>query len=284
MAGSYRDLVRQAVRELCRRASFELPQDVLQALRRAREREQSDTARWVLDQLVQNAQVASEAGLPICQDTGVAIVFLQVGPDAGPWSELEAAAHAGVAECWQSNPLRPSILADPLDRASNTGDNTPAVVHLEASGEPGVRISVLLKGGGSENASALFMLSPGQGAEGIIERVAEHVREQGGKPCPPVILGIGIGGTAEQAMLAAKKALLRPVGSCHDDPTYADLERRIMQACNKTGIGPMGLGGSTTCLAVHIEALPCHIATLPVAVSVLCHAARRASARVLAER
>ncbi len=265
------------VAALCRRLNLLLPPDVQEALSRARDRESSPRAREVLDLLLENTQVAATEGLPLCQDTGMVVVFAEVGEDVCLRGSLQAAVDAGVAEAYRQSFLRPSVLADPLRRDSNTGDNTPAILHWEQV--PGNRLTlhVAAKGGGSENQSALWLLSPSQGREGIVAGIVERIREAGGRPCPPLVLGVGLGGNFETAPLLAKKALFRPLGQPSPDPELADLEAEILQRVNETGVGPLGLGGDTTALAVHVLSAPCHLATLPVALNVQCHAARHAT-------
>jgi fumarate hydratase subunit alpha len=268
--------ITELVADLCIEASFKLPTDVTEALERAAAAETSPRARWILGQILENAQVAESSHLPICQDTGMVACFVRLGRAVRLTGDLCAAVDAGVRRAYTSQPLRRSILADPLKRDANTGDNTPAVVHLELVDGDGVEIAVIPKGGGSENAGAVWMLSPAEGEDGVVARVVGRVLEQGGKWCPPGILGVGVGGTMEHAVLLAKSALLRPTGRPHPEQQWADLERRLVREINATGIGPMGLGGDTTVLAVHVEYYPCHLASLPVAACFQCHAARRA--------
>lgn len=269
------DQITDAVAEMCQRSNIELPADVVAALQAAREAETSDTAREILDQLLRNAQVACETEVPLCQDTGIAVVFADLGQQVAlVGGELQAAVDAGVRRGYQEGYLRKSVVRDPLDRSTNTGDNTPAVVHMRLV--PGDRLTLHIapKGGGSENMSALWMLTPSQGRTGVIEAVAAQVHAAGGMPCPPLVLGVGLGGTFELSALLAKRALLRPLGQPSPEPDVADLEAEMLEAVNATGVGPMGLGGRTTALAVHIERHPCHIASLPLALNVQCHAAR----------
>ncbi len=270
--------ITEAVAEMARRANTELPADVVAALRSARERESSSIAREVLDQLLLNAERAVETGLPLCQDTGVAVVFVDLGQEVHlVGGGLQEAIDAGVRRGYEEGYLRKSIVHDPLDRTSNTGDNTPAVVHVRLV--PGDRVTLHFapKGGGSENMSALWMLTPVQGRDGVIEAIAAQIRAAGGMPCPPLVLGVGLGGTFELSALLAKRALLRPLGQPSPIAEVAELERDILSTVNATGVGPMGLGGVTTALAVHVERHPCHIASLPLALNVQCHAARHAS-------
>lgn len=274
------DEISQLVADLCRRANFHLPEDVVGALERAREVERSQRARWVLDSLLENAAEASRESLPLCQDTGLVVCFVRLGSDARIEGDLAQAVDAGVRRAYTTWPLRKSLLADPLDRASNTGDNTPAVLSLELVEGDGLEIQVVPKGGGSENAGAAWMLSPGEGEEGLVARIERQVREQGGKWCPPGIVGVGVGGTLERAAELAKRAVTRPIGSAHAEAKWAALEARLLRTINATGLGPMGLGGDTTALAAHVEYYPCHLASLPVAVNFQCHAARRAAGRL----
>ncbi len=267
--------ISEAVAELARRSNVELPGDVVVALRAARDREESGIAREVLDQLLLNAERADETGLPLCQDTGVAVVFVDLGQDAHlVGGELQAAVDEGVRRGYEEGYLRKSVVRNPLDRSTNTGDNTPAVVHVRVVPGDGVTLHFAPKGGGSENMSALWMLTPAQGRDGVIEAIAAQVGAAAGMPCPPLVLGVGLGGTFELSALLAKRALLRPLGEPSPEPDVAALERDVLAAVNETGVGPMGLGGLTTALAVHVERHPCHIASLPLALNVQCHAAR----------
>ena len=264
-----------AVSEMAQRANVELPADVVDALRSAREREDSEIAREVLDQLILNAERAEATGLPLCQDTGVAIVFVDLGQDVHlVGGTLQEAVDEGVRQGYEAGYLRKSMVRDPLDRSTNTGDNTPAVVHLRLV--PGDRVTVHFapKGGGSENMSGLWMLTPAQGRQGVTDAIAAQIAAAGGMPCPPLVLGIGLGGTFELSALLSKRALLRPLGEPSPEEDVAQLEREILAAVNETGVGPMGLGGMTTALAVHIERHPRHIASLPLALNVQCHSAR----------
>ncbi len=267
--------IAEAVRRLCQEAACILPQDVMAALRRAREREASPLGRRVLDQIVRNAELAQEEMIPICQDTGVAVVFLEVGQDVHlVGGALMEAVRLGVGEGYRQGYLRASMVDRPFSARINTGDNTPPVVHMEIVPGDRVRVRVMPKGAGCENVSRFTMLLPGAGREGVLRFVVETVEEAEAKPCPPVVVGVGIGGTAEYAMLLAKKALLRPVGQPHPDPEVAALEEEMLSRINALGIGPQGVGGKVTALAVHVETFPCHIASLPVAVNIQCHAAR----------
>ena len=267
-----REITREVSR-LCREANEKLGEDVLQCFRQAREAETSPVGKEILDQLLENARIAREEQVPICQDTGLAVIFLEVGQEVHlVGGDLKESVHQGVREGYGEGYLRKSS-CHPFTRA-NTGDNTPAVIYIDIV--PGDRVKVLVvpKGGGSENMSRLFMLPPSAGLAGVKERVLETVKEAGPNPCPPTIIGVGIGGTFEQAALQAKKSLLRPLGTPNPDPELDGLEKELLASINKLGIGPQGLGGRTTSLAVHVRLLPCHIASLPVAVNVQCHASR----------
>ena len=252
-------------------ASRILPQEVLQSLEKAHRQEPSSLAREALGILLENARIAEEEGLPICQDTGIAVVVAEVGEDVHVRG-LEEAINAGVAKGYEEGFLRKSV-ADPLTRR-NTGTNTPAVIHLERVPGERLRLAILPKGCGSENMSRLAMLPPSAGLEGVKKFVLETVAEAGPNPCPPVTVGVGIGGTFEKAALLAKKALLRSPGERALRADVAKLEEELLQEINLLGIGPLGFGGATTALAVNIEIFPTHIASLPVAVNIQCHAAR----------
>lgn len=268
-----------AVAGLCRQACYELGEDVLTALGGARRMEESPLGREVLDQIMENAAIARRGVTPLCQDCGAAIVFLEVGQEAHiAGGDLNAAVAAGVRRGYRENYLRPSMVARPLSERRNTGDNTPPVIHTEIVPGDRLKISLMAKGGGAENMSRLAMLPPAAGRQGIIDLVAETVAAAGGKSCPPLIIGLGIGATAEKAMLEAKKALLRPVGQPSDDPAVAALEKDVLAAVNSLGIGPMGYGGSVTALAVHAQVMPSHMASLPVVVNLQCHSARHREA------
>lgn len=269
--------ITNAVKRLCVEANEQLGADVLQCFQEALHKETSPVGKEILDQLLENARIAREEQVPICQDTGLAVIFLEVGQEVHlVGGDLKDSVNQGVREGYGEGYLRKSS-CHPFTRA-NTGDNTPAVIYIDIV--PGDRVKVLVvpKGGGSENMSRLFMLPPSAGLAGIKERVLETVKEAGPNPCPPTIIGVGIGGTFEQAALQAKKSLLRPLGTPNPDPELDGLEQELLASINKLGIGPQGLGGRTTSLAVHVRLLPCHIASLPVAVNVQCHASRHKEA------
>ena len=270
--------VTEAVAALCSAVNCELPDDVRAALRAAREAEVSDIGRGILDQLLENAAIAAERRVPICQDTGFAVIFADVGQDvhlAG--GDFVAAVNEGVRRGYREGYLRKSIVEEPAHARRNTGDNTPAIVHTSIVPGDAVRLTLMAKGGGAENMSSLHMLKPAQGWEGAAQAVIETVSRAGSNPCPPTIIGVGIGGTIEMVALLAKKALLRELGSRHADERLAALEDELLAAVNRLGIGPQGLGGGTTSLAVFIEEMPCHIASMPVAVNMQCHAQRHRS-------
>jgi len=267
------------VARLCREANVALEEGVLRALAEAREQEESPQGRDVLDKLLANARLAREEGMPLCQDTGVAVVFLEVGQDLHIAGDLEAAVHEGIRQGYREGYLRASVVRHPLDRV-NTGDNTPAVIHCRIVPGDRLKITVAPKGAGSENMSALRMLKPADGVEGVKRFVLEVVEKAGPNACPPLVVGVGIGGTMEKAALLAKEALLRSLGSRAADPLAAALEEELLAAINCLGIGPLGLGGRVTALAVHVEVYPCHIASLPVAVNLNCHVARHRSAEL----
>ena len=267
--------VTKAVAQLCQRANFELGEDVLSALKKARQNEESPLGKDILPQLIENAQIAKEERLPLCQDCGTAIVFLEIGQNAHiNGGDLYTAVAEGVRLGYTQGYLRKSIVRRPLSDRIDTGDNTPPVVHTEIVPGDKLKIMLMPKGGGAENMSILTMLKPGAGRQGIIERVVKAVDTAGGNSCPPLVIGLGIGGTAEKAMLEAKRALLRPVGSPNPDPEVARLEREVLAGVNALGIGPLGLGGTTTDLAVHAEVMPTHTASLPLAVNLQCHSVR----------
>ena len=269
--------IADAVADLCVRANTELPDDVARAMRRARETETWAPACGILDILRENAEIAYREHMPICQDTGMAVVFADVGQDAHISGDFEAAVHEGVRRGYTEGLLRKSVVGDPLRRV-NTGDNTPAILHTRLVPGDRLTLTVAPKGFGSENMSRLKMLTPAQGVRGVKGFVLETVRLAGANPCPPMVLGVGIGGDFEMVAELAKRALLLPLDGTHEDPYYAALERELLEAVNGTGIGPQGLGGRTTCVGLRILAMPTHIAGLPVAVNVSCHVTRHRTA------
>jgi len=273
------DEIARTVARLCVEANLYLGEDVLAALRRAKDEEVSPLGREILDQILRNAEIAAREKLPLCQDCGMTVVFLELGQDVHiTGGNLYEAINEGVRRGYEEGYLRKSVVERPFSARVNTKDNTPAVIHTEVVPGDRLRITVCPKGGGSENMSYLKMLSPAAGRQGVIDFVVDCVDKSGANPCPPVIVGVGIGGTIDQTTLIAKKALLRPVGQPHPDPEVAELEAEILERVNKLGIGPQGFGGRVTALAVHAETFPCHIASLPVAVNIQCHSARHKEA------
>jgi fumarate hydratase subunit alpha len=266
--------ITETVKRLCIEANTNLSEDVVEALNKALSKEESSTGRDILRQLINNAKIAWRDKLPLCQDTGMAIVFIEIGQDLRIMDgTLDEAVNEGVSRGYHDGYLRKSVVSDPLKR-KNTEDNTPAIVHTKIVPGENIRIRLLAKGGGAENCSALRMFTPNTSREGIDEFILETVEKAGPNACPPIIVGIGVGGTFDYAPELAKKALLRTVGSHHSERDTAEWEKELLEKINKTGIGPMGLGGRTTALAVNIEKYPCHISSLPVAVNIECHAHR----------
>lgn len=269
------ELISDAVAELVETAVHELGEDVLSALSAARDREPEGRGRSVLDQILDNAELAADQSIPLCQDTGSQVVFVEVGSGVHiEGGTLVEAVALGIRTGTEDGYLRRSIVSDPLFDRANTGDNTPPFLHVEQVEGESVRISVLPKGGGCENMSTQTMLKPAQGVEGVVRFVMDSVAVGAANSCPPLILGIGIGGSFDTVGWLAKKSLFRPVGQPNPDPRYSELELRLLGLVNDTGIGPMGWGGTTTALAVHVEHHPTHIASLPVAVNFQCHSAR----------
>jgi fumarate hydratase subunit alpha len=267
------DEIRDNVAQVCIDAAYDLSEDVMTAFDRAQEAETSPAAKEVIGLLKENARVAREDRIPICQDTGIAVFFIEIGQDLRIKNGfLIDAVNEGVRKGYKEGYLRRSVV-DPLTR-KNTGDNTPAIIYTELVPGDKLRISFMPKGAGSENMSAIRMLRPTEGIEGIREFVLECVKIAGANPCPPIVVGVGIGGTFEKAAVMAKKSLLRHIGSPNPKLELASLEEELLKAVNRTGIGPEGLGGKVTAMAVHVETHPCHIASLPVAVNINCHAAR----------
>ncbi len=271
--------VTETVARLFEHSCHYLPADALAALQKARREEESPVCRDVYDRLLENVEIAGREKIPLCQDTGVAVVMLELGQEvhiAG--GDLYTAVNEGVRQGYAGGYLRKSMVSRPFSARTNTKDNTPAVIYTDIVPGDKLRINVLPKGGGSENMSRLTVLSPSQGRQGIIDFVVNRVEESGSNPCPPVIVGIGIGGTTDRTMMLAKKALLRRVGELNADPEIAELEQDILKRVNGLGIGAMGYGGTITALAVHAEVFPAHIASLPVAVNMQCWCARHEEA------
>jgi len=268
------DVIIDAVRKLTMDAATDLGEDVLAAVAKAKAVEESPVGRDILEQIEENARIARDEKSPMCQDTGLAVLFIDLGQEVHiSGGDFNEAINEGVRRGYKDGYLRKSALSDPIER-KNTGDNTPAIIHVTLV--PGDKMKIIMapKGGGSENMSEIKMLKPSDGIEGVKDFVIDKVLRSGGNPCPPVIVGVGIGGTFEKCAMLAKKSLLRDVGNRHPNKFYADLELELLEKINKLGIGPQGLGGNTTALDVHVEVYPCHIASLPAAVNTQCHAAR----------
>lgn len=267
-AQSITDAVLNMAVEACRN----LPQDVVESIRKSRDREESPLGTEVLDQILDNAELARSEKMPLCQDTGLAVVIIEMGQDVHVNGDMMEAVQEGVRLGYGEGLLRKSV-ANCLSR-ENTGDNTPAVVHVEVVPGDTFHIMFAAKGGGAENMSRLTMLKPSDGIDGVKKFVREGIIESGGNPCPPLVVGIGLGGTMERCAYLAKKALFRKLGEPHPDHETAELERELLEIVNDTGVGPMGYGGRVTALAVHVLTHPCHIASLPVAVNLNCHSHR----------
>ena len=268
--------IKSAVQQLFLKANLQLPEDVAAALKKAREAEPWPPAVSELELLEKNLEAASKSCLPICQDTGAACVFAKIGTDVHICGDFSRAVNEGVKEAYAEGYFRNSIAADPL-RRGNTGDNTPAFITIELTTGDTLEITALAKGFGSENMSAVSMLNPTAGADGVISFVLDTVKKAGPNPCPPIVVGVGIGGTFDKVTVLSKKALMRPLTMSNPDPYYAQLEQVIVEKINALGIGPQGFGGKSTCIGVAVEQMPTHVAGLPVAVNISCHALRRAS-------
>ena len=276
---SYKDIASR-VEMMCQQANFDLGDDVYSAFKKALETEKSETGKEILSQLVENADIAKADRVPMCQDTGTAVFIVELGQDCRiVGGSLIGAINGGVAKGYSSGYLRNSMIYDPLNR-KNTGDNTPAVVHIELVEGSQLTLHMTAKGGGAENMSAMKMLKPSDGLQGIKDYVLNVVKEAGPNACPPLVVGVGIGGNFERCAYLAKKSLFRPIGVRHRDPEIAKLEEELIQQINRLGIGPQGMGGSTTALDVKIESESCHIAALPVAVNLNCHASRHQTAQM----
>ena len=268
--------ITEVVRKLCIEANCYLPQDIKDRIIQCRKEESWGTAQEILDRIIENYEIADTVPQPICQDTGVACVFLEIGQDVHICGDLQEAVNEGVRQGYTDGYLRKSVVGDPLNRV-NTGDNTPAMLYTELVPGDGLKITVAPKGFGSENMSQIKMLRPSDGVEGVKAFVTKVVEEAGPNPCPPIVVGVGIGGTFDKAAYLAKKALMRSTDERNADPYYADLEQELLEKINALGIGPQGFGGKTTALCVNIEKFPTHIAGLPVAVNINCHVTRHKS-------
>jgi fumarate hydratase subunit alpha len=271
--------VKDKIKGLVQQANFELQEDVLKVIKEMEQKEESPAGKEVFKQILENAQIAREEKLGLCQDTGLAVFFVEIGENVklkknGGLKSLKDAITAGTREGYGEGYLRKSVVEDPV-RRKNTGDNTPAFIHWELVPGDTFKITFIAKGGGAENMSAVRMFAPAAGLEGIEDFVVETADKGSSNPCPPIVVGVGVGGSFEFSALLAKKALLRkPLGSHNADPFYADMERRLLERINNLGIGPQGMGGRITALAVHVESFPCHIASMPAAVNIQCHSHR----------
>jgi fumarate hydratase subunit alpha len=272
-------LVSSAVAGLCVDVNYNIAPDIEEAFKRARDTEEGTLASCVMNDLLENAAIAAEGRLPLCQDTGMAVVFVEIGQDVHVSGSLRDAINEGVRRGYQDGFLRKSVVSDPIDRV-NTGDNTPAIIHFDIVPGDSLTVTVAPKGFGSENMSAMSMLKPSEGIEGVKKFVIETVRKAGPNPCPPIVAGVGVGGTADYAALSAKRALLRSVGSANPSAFWDEVERDLLERINSLGIGPAGLGGHTTALAVFIAPYATHIAGLPVVVNIGCHSTRHGSVRL----
>ncbi len=268
--------VTKAVKSLAIDACYNLNDDVLNCIKCYKDKETSELGKSVLEKIIENDELAKRDSLPMCQDTGVAVVFVEIGNQVIFNGNIEDAINQGIREAYTEGYLRKSVVSHPFNRI-NTIDNTPAIIHYKITEGESVKITVAPKGGGSENVSLVKMLIPADGIEGVKKLVLDTVFNAGGKPCPPIIIGLGIGGNLEKSALLAKEALMRDIDDENKDPILNKLEKELLSEVNKLGIGPMGFGGNTTALAVKINSYPCHIASLPVAINIQCHASRHKS-------
>ena len=273
------DIIVEEVARMCQDANFYLCDDVLEAIKKAKENEVSDAAKEVLSLIQENAKISADEDIPLCQDCGATVIFIDLGQDVHIiGGDLYDALAEGVRQGYEDGYLRKSMADKPFSARINTKDNTPPIIHTRIVPGDKLKITVAPKGGGSENMSRFIVLKPAQGRQGVIDFVVNAVNEAGSNPCPPLIIGVGIGGTAERTMELAKRSLLREVGKPNDDPEIAELEAELLKRINAAGTGPQGFGGSTTALSVHVETFPSHIASLPVAVNIQCHSARHKEA------
>ncbi len=271
-------VITDAVEKLCMDAAYYLPEDVKTALQERQAQEESEIGKYILNEVCENFKVAAEEQMPLCQDTGTALFIIEMGQElVVTGGGMVEAINEGVRRGYTNGYLRKSMVAEPIFERVNTKDNTPAVIHTEITEGDGLKITLLPKGGGAENCSAVKMLRPADGLQGVMDFVVETVDAAGGKPCPPVIVGVGVGGTADYAAYLSKKALNREIGEHNPNPNYAKMETELLERINKLGVGPQGLGGVTTALAVNVEYFPCHIASLPVFVTMNCHSQRHKS-------
>jgi fumarate hydratase subunit alpha len=273
------DKIIGTVSQLCQEANFNLCEDVLKAIQKSKENEVSEVAKEVLSLIQENAKIAADEKIPLCQDCGAAVIFIDLGQEVHiTGGDFYDALTEGVRQGYEKGYLRKSMVDKPFSARINTKDNTPPIIHTRIVPGDQLKIIVAPKGGGSENMSKFAVLKPSQGRQGVIDFVVNAVDEAGSNPCPPLIVGVGIGGTAERTMELAKRSLLREVGKANDDPEIAELEAEILKRVNAAGTGPQGFGGRTTALSVHVETFPSHIASLPVAVNIQCHSARHKEA------
>lgn len=271
------EVITKEVERLCIEANYYIEKDVLEKLKTAYETEESEVAKTILGQIIENDRIAFEENLPICQDTGLAVIFLEIGTEVKINGDIYKAINEGVKRGYENGYLRKSVVRHPIDRV-NTKDNTPAIIHTKLIPNSNkIKIIMAPKGGGSENMSTVKMMKPADGEEGIKKFVVDFVKNAGGNPCPPIVIGIGLGGTFEKAALLAKEALLRDLDDESSNPIDAKLEKEILELVNKTGVGAMGIGGINTALAVKVNSFPCHIASMPVAININCHVARHKS-------
>lgn len=267
--------ITKAIARLFMEANYYLPEDVLQALKKGQNDETSKAGKEAIDTILKNAEIAAKEQVPLCQDCGAAVVFVEIGQDVNiKDGDLYEAINEGVRQGYTSGYLRKSMVKQPFSARVNTKDNTPAIIHADIVPGNKLKITVMPKGGGSENMTKLSAMPPSKGRQGVIDFVIKSTEEAGSNPCPPVIIGVGIGGTVEKTTFLAKKALLRPIGAHNPDPEVAELEKELLEKVNNTGIGPQGFGGKVTALAVNVETFPAHIASMPVAIAFQCHSAR----------
>ena len=274
------ETITAAVKQLFLDCNYDIGGDILAALKNAREQEASPVGRSVLDQIIKNDAIAAEERIPLCQDTGMAVLFVEYGDKVCVDGDFEEAVTEGVRQAYRDGYLRKSVVSDPVFDRVNTKDNTPAIIHTKIVSGNTIRITAGGKGFGSENMSAIKMLTPSYGVEGVKQFILDTVFAAGPNPCPPIVVGVGIGGTFERAAQLAKKATFRPIDTQNPDPRYAEMEQELLEQINMMGFGPAGLGGNTTALGVNIETSPTHIAGMPVAVNICCHAARHASTEI----
>jgi fumarate hydratase subunit alpha len=273
--------IKENVKNLFIKASYDIGDDMIELLKSAKENEDGETAKYVLDQIIDNDMIAKNERIPMCQDTGMAVVFMEIGKDVFLEGEfIEDAINQGVREAYEEGFLRKSVVDDPVFNRVNTKDNTPAIIHISYVKGDRIKITVAPKGFGSENMSKIKMLKPADGVEGVKEFILETVIAAGPNPCPPIVVGVGIGGTFEKAAILSKQALTRELGEKNQDEQYSSLEEELFGKINKLNIGPAGLKGKTTCLGVHVNYFPTHIAGMPVAVNICCHAYRHASVEI----